>query len=367
MQQTTLCAPSRQEARAGPVRLIRVLLLPPQPDRNYRDNFEPDTGSDPYALQRLLATHGIELTSLDPAGWPLNPLAGKHPMLEGMDPWRAVRVLLWHRYFDLVVSVMDGPAMPLLLLRRLVRFKTPIVMWDLAPAHNWRLRAFVQNFVIPRAAGIMTLTTAQIPFIASRWSPAPPVVVIGSLIDTGFYRPMDVPAGNYIFSIGQDVGRDHATLLAAVAGVPAELKLRTGRTLPAETGGMGNVTVLRERVPDRALRELYAASRFVVAPLAETTNANGVSTIQEAGAMGKALVVTDNPAIRDFIIPDETCLMVPCHDVAAMRGAMLRLLNDPALCERLGRNGRRFVEATASPAIHAARFAEAVRQFARRP
>jgi hypothetical protein len=47
-------------------------------------------------------------------------------------------------------------------------------------------------------------------------------------------------------------------------------------------------------------------SRFVGAPLTPTNNANGVSTIQKTGAVGKALTVSDNPAIRDFIVPDET-------------------------------------------------------------
>ena len=127
---------------------------------------------------------------------------------------------------------------------------------------------------------------------------------------------------------------------------------------------MKNVRVLRERVDDRQLRDLYGGCRFVVAPLSQTANANGVSTIQEAGAMAKALIVTENPAIREFIVPDETCLMVPRHDVAAMRGAILRLLNDPGLCERLGRNARRFAEDTCSLAPYALRFGAALRRFA---
>jgi glycosyltransferase involved in cell wall biosynthesis len=123
--------------------------------------------------------------------------------------------------------------------------------------------------------------------------------------------------------------------------------------------------VMRERIDDCALRDLYASCRFVVAPLSQTNNANGVSTIQEAGAMGKALIVTDNPAIRDFIVPDETCLIVPRHDAAAMHDAILRLLNDPDLCARLGRNARRFVEETGSLAVYATRLGAAMRHFAR--
>jgi glycosyltransferase involved in cell wall biosynthesis len=352
-------------ACAAPMRPLRVLLLPPRPVHDYRRIYTPDYGPDPFELERLLCAQGIELTTLDPAGRPFNPFAGKHSVLAAMDPWRALCVLLFRRRFDLVISVMDGPAAPLLLLRRLVGFHVPIVLWDLAPAERWQFRKRLQDFVVPRTAGIMTLTASQSPYIARRWSPTLPVMVVGSLIDTGFFHPLDLPADDYVFSVGQDVGRDYPTLLAAMEGVASELKLRTSRPLPEGTDRQRNVTVLRARVDDRQLRELYARCRFVVAPLTPTANANGVSTIQEAGAMGKALVVTDNPAIRDFIVPDKTCLVVPCGDAAAMRAAIVRLLNDADLCERLGHNARRFTEENSSPAPYAGRFGAAVRRFAR--
>ncbi len=356
----------RQQEAAAPVRRLRVLLLPPQAVLGYRAAHTPDSGPDPFDLGQRLAAQGIDLITIDPAGRPFNPLAGRHPMLEGLDPWRALRVMLFERHADLVVSVMDGPAAPLILLRRLFGFRLPIVLLDLAPAERWRFRRRLQDFVLPRAAGVIAVPSSQVAYIARRWSPSLPVKVIGLLIDTEFFRPMPRPADDYIFAIGQDPGRDYPTLLAAMDDVPIELRLRTSRQLPPGTEALANVRVLRERVDDRRLRDLYAGCRFVVAPLAQTNNAIGVSTIQEAGAMGKAIIVTDNKAIRDFIVPDETCLMVPCHDAPAMRGAILRLLNNPGLCERLGRNARRFAEETGSPAVYAARLGAAMRGFARR-
>jgi hypothetical protein len=167
-----------------PERRLRVILLQPQPAAGYATAFKAGSGPDPLDLDRRLAAQGIDLVRIDPAGWPLNPLAGQHSMLEGMDPWRALRVLLFERRADLVVSVMDGPAVPLLLLRRLFGFTTPIVLHDLAPAEKWRLRRRVQNFVVPRVAGIMILPSSQTAYIARRWSPTLPLDLIGSLIDT---------------------------------------------------------------------------------------------------------------------------------------------------------------------------------------
>jgi glycosyltransferase involved in cell wall biosynthesis len=368
-----LDAPSRAnvrqpEAGAAPTRRLRVLLLPPQPIGDHAAHI-PDSSPDPRDLERRLAAQGIDLVTIDPAGRPFNPFVGKHPMLEGLDPWRALRVMLFERRADLVVSVMDGPAAPLVLLCRLFRFNIPIVLWDIAPAERWQLRKRVQDFVVPRVAGVMTLSSTLAPYIARRWSPTLSVAMIGNRLDTDFFRPVQCPVrrpvDDYIFSIGRDPGRDYPTLLAAMEGVPIELRLRTSRQLAPGADALANVRLLRERVDDRELRDLYAGCRFVVAPLSQTNNAGGLSAIQEAGAMGKALVVTDNPAIRDFIVPDETCLVVPRHDATAMRDAILRLLGDRDLCERLGRNARRLVEETASPAVFAVRFGAALRGFAR--
>lgn len=347
------------------MRRLKVLLLPPQAAGEYRDGYTPDACPDPFDLERRLAAEGIDLTTLDPAGWPWNPLVGRHPLLEGIDIWRALRVLLFARQYDLVLSVMEAAAAPLLLLRRLFGFRTPIALWDLAPAERWRFRKRVQDFVVPRVRGVLALPSSQVDYIARRWSASVPVIVVGGQIDTDFFRPIETaPTSDYIFSIGQDVGRDFATLIAAMEGVATTLKLRTSRKLPDQAARLPNVEVLRDRVGDTALRELYAASRFVIAPLMPTENANGVTTIHEAGAMGKAIIVSDNAAIRDFVVPEETCLLVPCGDVDALRAAIRRLLADPELCARLGRNARRFVTERWGNAAFAARFAAAIRTVA---
>jgi glycosyltransferase involved in cell wall biosynthesis len=48
-----------------------------------------------------------------------------------------------------------------------------------------------------------------------------------------------------------------------------------------------------------------------------------------------------------------------------LRAAIERLLNEPETCERLGRNARRFVVEHCSRPVFAARFAAALRSFAR--
>ncbi|MBI4307233.1 MAG: glycosyltransferase family 4 protein [Chloroflexi bacterium] len=59
----------------------------------------------------------------------------------------------------------------------------------------------------------------------------------------------------------------------------------------------------------------------------------------EAMACGCAVATTDSKGIDDFAIDGETCLKAPPRDPEAMAAAVLRLLRDAALRQRLATNG----------------------------
>ena len=116
-----------------------------------------------------------------------------------------------------------------------------------------------------------------------------------------------------------------------------------------------------------AFRSLYARSRFVVLPLTpHPLNASGVTTLGEAFAMGKALIVSASDSVLDFLLPDENCLVVPAADAGALRAAIERLLREPETCERLGRNARRYAEEHFAKPAFVRQFAAALRLYARR-
>ncbi len=73
-----------------------------------------------------------------------------------------------------------------------------------------------------------------------------------------------------------------------------------------------NVTVRRFSQFD--LRQLYAQARFVVVPLFQVNFQAGVTTILEAMAMGKAVIVTRTPGQTDYIQEGVTGLYVPLAD-----------------------------------------------------
>src|SRR4029453_10976887 len=60
----------------------------------------------------------------------------------------------------------------------------------------------------------------------------------------------------------------------------------------------------------------------------------------EAMAFGRAVVASDVGGLRDLVVDGETGLLVPPRDVAALRGALQRLMDDDGLRRRLGAAAR---------------------------
>jgi glycosyltransferase involved in cell wall biosynthesis len=346
------------------MRRLKVLLLPSIPYGPFDPTSKPADGPDRQAAARALAELGIEMRCIDPYRFPLNPLAGKHPLLQSLDPVRVLHALLIGNRYDVVISGNEGAAVLLVRLRRLFRLKVPVLAWDLSPEETWRGRAWLQDVTIPKIDGILAIPSIQEPYVRQRWGSQVRVCVLGQYIDTDFYRPQTVPPGNYILSVGDDGGRDFGTLLAAARDLDIDLRIKTSQRLPLDPAARARIQLLSERLAPMAFRALYAACDFVVVPLLpHPRNASGVSTVLEAGAMGKAAIVSDSDGIRDFIIPGETCLMVPAGDAQALASAIEQLRREPETRRRLGENARRFIEEQFAPAPFARRMAVALRRF----
>jgi len=65
----------------------------------------------------------------------------------------------------------------------------------------------------------------------------------------------------------------------------------------------------------------------------------------EGMSLGKPAVTSRIGGIPELVLDGETGIIVPPGDVRALAAAILRLLQDPAKAERLGRNARRRYEA----------------------
>ena len=99
-----------------------------------------------------------------------------------------------------------------------------------------------------------------------------------------------------------------------------------------------SVTVLHN-VPHHVVMAAWERSLFGVAPSVWPDPLPGV--VREGMSKGIAMIASNIGGNTDMISDGATGLLVPPGDVAALAAAMRRLIDDPALRERLGQAGRR--------------------------
>ena len=97
-----------------------------------------------------------------------------------------------------------------------------------------------------------------------------------------------------------------------------------------------NVELLGSR-PHRDLVEYYARSRVVAVP----SRSEGLSLVAiEAAIMGKPVIASDVGGLPEVVSENESGLIVPSNDPAALSGAILMLLRDLELSAKLGRQAK---------------------------
>ncbi len=343
---------------------LRVVLTPPEPWWPQRLRHVPGSEPDPMAIYRAMAAAGVDVELMDPNPRPWNPLFGLHPVYMGLDPLRAFKVLTSRRQVDVVVSVFESSLVVTSLLRRPFGFRPAVAMWDIAPDEEWKVRQRIQDIVVPRVDRIFLLGSAQRAYIERKWGAGARCRVVWQHVDAEFYRPRAPELRGPILAIGDDHGRDFDTLIAAVAELDVDLVIKTRRPLDIPAGCRARIRQIKERLSFEALRDLYAAARFVVIPLKVTLNVSGVGSVLEAMAMGKALVASDNPPLRDYLDDGRNCLVVPPYDSRQLRQAIEKLLANSDAATGLGQAGRAKVERRFANPVFGTRLAEEFRRVA---
>jgi glycosyltransferase involved in cell wall biosynthesis len=221
--------------------------------------------------------------------------------------------------------------------------------------------------------------------------PTDRMALIPYQVDTTFWQLENTPEERLICSAGLEF-RDYPTLVRAVEGL--DVKVVIGA---ASHWSKRRNTAEGEALPQNvevsafdyiALRQVYARSSIVVVPLDDTDFQAGITTILEAMAMGKPVIVTHSkgqtdvvedrrsttrgakprvrPAsfLRSFadiagVAVEPTGFYVPPQDPAALRKAIVHLLEHPELRMQLGQAARRTVDRL----LTVDQFAERIRQL----
>jgi glycosyltransferase involved in cell wall biosynthesis len=155
----------------------------------------------------------------------------------------------------------------------------------------------------------------------------------------------EVRDDGYVFA-GGNFDRDYATLVEAVR--PLAVPTWVATTRPGQLAGVAVPPHVRvEGTTHAGFRQAMAAARVVVVPMQPgLLHSGGQQTCLNAMLLGKPTIAVGRRWATDFITDGDSGLIVDYRDVAGLRAALRRVLDDPEGARRMADRGR----------AHAARF-----------
>jgi len=193
---------------------------------------------------------------------------------------------------------------------------------------------------------------------------AAPVAVVSQGVDTKFFDPTRASSLSdrpYLLSIGAEM-RDYGLFFEAAQDLDVEIVVKASSAwmTAARTdfpSAPANVQIITRRLSYIELRDLYAGAAAVVAPLYDTPQAAGITTILEGMAMQKCVVTTRSRGLPDILVHDRTGII--CEPAAgALAEALAQVLAAPDRWEVMAHEARRAVCAQVSIEQHARQIAD---------
>ncbi|MFO7166529.1 MAG: glycosyltransferase [Chloroflexota bacterium] len=215
---------------------------------------------------------------------------------------------------------------------------------------------------LARASFAVTISEYNRRLLAELYGPlADKVTVIRCGVDPDVFRPRperaprDAPLLLCVASLQEYKG--HAYLLEACARLKAagqpfrcllvgEGELRAALTAQIERLGLAEEVELLGRQPRHRVSALMAEADVMVLPSVTTGSGKreGIPVaLMEALACELPVVATAISGVPELVIHNQTGLLVPERDAAALADALLLLCRDAELGRRLGRAGREHV------------------------
>ncbi len=344
------------------------------------DDVTPDTGTGTYAVELLprLGALGIECRVFCTAGRPVDALGDLEPraVLTSWPngyrkPWRVrrdARAVLPAMGDRDVVHALVEPYAPL--GERLRRARRPgkacaaVVTahgtYAIAPFRHWyQRRVYTRPF--RRATAIACVSRYTASRVEQEVRATTRVIYSGVSLER--FGPADTPreAEPLVVCVGAIKPRKGQDVLVRAfarvrQAVPAARLVLVGavhngayaQRLRALVGqlGLDEAVSFEERVSDADLVRWYRrAWLFALTPVNVGAHFEGFGLVYvEAGACGVPSVATRGNGAEEAVLDGETGLVVPQEDEAATTEAVVRLLSDDALRERMGRAARRRAE-----------------------
>ena len=287
-----------------------------------------------------------------------------------MDPsrWKVVQAVWAIRGADAVIAAHEAAALPLLLFKALRLTRVPIVVMSVAlvrPENLGGRRNRLLRVLLARAERVLVYATDQVDGVASAFGIST-VAFCPLGVDTSFFAPGPADGqGAAGASVGSNEGKDFLTLVEALRTLDLPWLVVTDPRNAAliEAADPPDGLQVRVAVPIDALRDVYRAAPVTVIPLHPATFSSGQTVMLELLSLGRPLVITDAPSIRDYVRDGVEATLVPAGDAKALAEAIRAAWTGPASNPA----GRARALAEFSVARQAERLEEFLSEVTRRP
>ncbi len=254
---------------------------------------------------------------------------------------------------DVVFSTVDTVGIPLILLKRARLVRPPVVYTAiglperLVQLRGERMRRRYTE-ALQACSSIVSYAASEVDLLREWLAPdPPPVVFVPFGVDTEAFGPQPREPDADVVSIGADPRRDFG-LLVRIAERHPELRLRIvasadhARTLDALPANV----VLETDIPLHAVRDRLARARVVALPVRDNSYSGATTTLLQAMAMAKPVVVSRTDAIATgYSLEDGVnCRLVDPGDADALERAILELLAGADAAAAIGTRAREEVE-----------------------
>ena len=173
--------------------------------------------------------------------------------------------------------------------------------------------------------------------------PAHRIRYVPYTVDEEFFRPGPAAAiSDYIVTVGRE-RRDWNTLAQAVSLVGIRcIVVGSSPWSRSEDGGAQNpLFESKQNLSPEELRDLYAAARVVVVPLQPSNYSAGLTSLREAMAVGRPVIVTDTTGLRGEVLDGINAILVPPGSPEALARKLKDTLGNRSDAEALGLAARR--------------------------
>jgi glycosyltransferase involved in cell wall biosynthesis len=275
--------------------------------------------------------------------------------------------------FDVVLSMSERVGVPLgMMLDPGVKH---IVILLNAMTPRW-LSAIKLLNLRRRWSHIVTLSHAEAEALKKELSIVPEKISrVLNPLDLDFYNLNGIEVDSALppFIMSQGLSRrDYPTLIRAMQKLPHVTchisAVSAWDNFKAGYEGMDIPSNVQLKSFDHPLliKNVTAQSQFVVVPLQSDTGmwCAGATTVLQAQAMGKPVIVSYLPGIAEYVRDGETGYVVKGNDPDAMAEVIDRLWQDPQQTARMGENARRWISENFTLQQYVDRFANLIHGFA---